>query len=205
MPEKIAIIGLGYVGLPLALAVAKNFPGTVGFDINQKKLAQLRDGIEATGEVFSDVLRGSTLKYSSQVDDLKGCTFFIVSVPTPVDLQKRPDLTPLIKASETVGKALSKGAVVVYESTVYPGVTEDVCGPVLEKVSGLKRGVDFTLGYSPERINPGETRNTHSNASSKWSRAKTQRHSNASWHSTAKWFQLDCTKLHRSKLQKLPK
>jgi UDP-N-acetyl-D-glucosamine/UDP-N-acetyl-D-galactosamine dehydrogenase len=156
MPEKIAIIGLGYVGLPLALAVAKKFPATIGFDINQKKLAQLCDGIDATGEVPTDVLRASTLKYSCQIDELRGCTFFIVSVPTPVDQHKRPDLTPLVKASETVGKALTKGAVVVYESTVYPGVTEDVCGPVLEKSSGLKRGVDFTLGYSPERINPGD-------------------------------------------------
>jgi UDP-N-acetyl-D-glucosamine/UDP-N-acetyl-D-galactosamine dehydrogenase len=160
MPEKVAIIGLGYVGLPLALALARKFPGTVGFDINEKKLAQLRDGNDATGEISPDLLRASSITLTSRIEDLKACTFFIVSVPTPVDQQKRPDLTPLVKASETVGKALTPGAVVVYESTVYPGVTEEVCGPVLQKVSGLKRGADFFLGYSPERINPGDKEHT---------------------------------------------
>ncbi len=154
--ERIAVVGLGYVGLPVALAFARKFPGTLGFDINTKRVTELARGHDRTGETSSDELAAAKLRVTSKVEDLEGCTFFVVAVPTPVDGTKRPDLTPLVRASETVGKVLQKGAVVVFESTVYPGVTEDECGPVLERVSGLKRGVDFKLGYSPERINPGD-------------------------------------------------
>jgi UDP-N-acetyl-D-glucosamine/UDP-N-acetyl-D-galactosamine dehydrogenase len=160
MSEKIAIIGLGYVGLPLALAIAKKFPGTIGFDINEKKLAELKKGIDRTGEIQGDALTSTTIKFSNQPKEMAECTFFIVAVPTPIDHQKRPDLSPMVGASHVVGQALRKGAVVVFESTVYPGVTEDICGPVLEKVSGLARGTDFKLGYSPERINPGDREHT---------------------------------------------
>jgi len=159
MSERIAVIGLGYVGLPVALGFAKKFPGTVGFDINVEKVNALRAGIDVTGEVAPEVLTASALRMTSDPADLKGATFFVVAVPTPVDRNNRPDLTPVVKASETVGRALKKGDLVVYESTVYPGVTEEICGPILAKVSGLKRG-DFRLGYSPERINPGDTLHT---------------------------------------------
>ena len=159
MGEKIAVIGLGYVGLPVALGFAKRFPGTVGFDINVEKVRSLRAGSDITGEVPSETLRATTLRMTSDPVDLKEATFYVVAVPTPVDRNNRPDLTPLVKASQMVGRALKKGDVVVYESTVYPGVTEEVCGPILENVSGLKRG-DFRLGYSPERINPGDTLHT---------------------------------------------
>jgi UDP-N-acetyl-D-galactosamine dehydrogenase len=153
--EKIAVIGLGYVGLPVAVAFAKKFPGTVGFDINARRIAELTDGLDHTGEVDKDTLLASGLVVTSDPERLKDRTFFVVAVPTPVDASKRPDLTPVKKASETVARALSKGAVVVYESTVYPGVTEDVCGPILVAHSKLTRA-DFKLGYSPERINPGD-------------------------------------------------
>jgi UDP-N-acetyl-D-galactosamine dehydrogenase len=159
MSERIAVIGLGYVGLPVALGFAKKFPGTVGFDINVEKVNALVAGNDVTGEVAAEVLKATTLNITSDPADLKGATFFVVAVPTPVDRNNRPDLTPVVKASETVGRALKKGDVVVYESTVYPGVTEEICGPILVKVSGLKRG-DFRLGYSPERINPGDTLHT---------------------------------------------
>ncbi|HEY6462823.1 MAG TPA: nucleotide sugar dehydrogenase [Polyangiaceae bacterium] len=160
MSEKIAVIGLGYVGLPVALAFARKFPGAVGFDIHREKVDELRRGFDRNHEQPEEVLRATTLKMTSDLADLAGCTFFVVAVPTPVDDNNVPDLTPVERASETVGKALRKGAVVVYESTVYPGVTEDVCGPILERVSGLARGKDFTLGYSPERINPGDKEHT---------------------------------------------
>ena len=160
MSERIAVVGLGYVGLPVALAFAKRFPGTVGFDVNQEKVASLKAGVDRTGEVPSEVLRGTTLEMTSDPQVFRRATFFVVAVPTPVDMDNRPDLTPVVKASETVGKALKKGDVVVYESTVYPGVTEDVCGPILARVSGLTQGVDFKLGYSPERINPGDRLHT---------------------------------------------
>lgn len=160
MTEKIAVIGLGYVGLPVALAFARKFPGTVGFDIDATKVSELRRGYDRNHEVPEEVLTGSTLVMTSNASDLAGVTFFVVAVPTPVDEHNVPDLTPVVRASETVGKALSKGAVVVYESTVYPGVTEDICGPVLAKISGLTQGVDFKLGYSPERINPGDKEHT---------------------------------------------
>jgi UDP-N-acetyl-D-galactosamine dehydrogenase len=159
MQEKIAVIGLGYVGLPVALAFARKFPGSIGFDVNKEKVDELRRGFDRNQEVSKTELEGSSLTITSDLADLKGVTFFVVAVPTPVDHNNVPDLTPVVKASETVGKALGKGAVVVYESTVYPGVTEDVCVPILSKLSGLARA-DFKLGYSPERINPGDKEHT---------------------------------------------
>jgi UDP-N-acetyl-D-galactosamine dehydrogenase len=156
MNERIAVIGLGYVGLPVALAFAGKFPKTVGFDIHREKVDELRRGHDRNHEQSPSVLKTTPLQWTSDPADLAECTFFVVAVPTPVDRNNVPDLTAVERASETVGRALSKGAVVVYESTVYPGVTEDICGPILEKTSGLKRGVDFKLGYSPERINPGD-------------------------------------------------
>ncbi|MEB3295664.1 MAG: nucleotide sugar dehydrogenase [Synechococcales bacterium] len=158
--RKIAVIGLGYVGLPVALEFATQFPGTVGFDINREKIIDLQNGIDVTGEVDVDHLKSTSLKMTAEITDLQDCNFFVVAVPTPIDRNHCPDLYPLIKASETVGQVLKPGAIVVYESTVYPGVTEEVCGPILEKVSGLRQGVDFKLGYSPERINPGDQEHT---------------------------------------------
>lgn len=153
---EIAIIGLGYVGLPLAVEFGK-LRKVLGFDINANRIAQLQSGHDSTLEVESQELAAaSQLRFSSNAADLKDCQVFIVTVPTPVDQANRPDLTPLIKASETVGRALKRGDVVIYESTVYPGATEDVCVPVLEKASGLAFNQDFFCGYSPERINPGD-------------------------------------------------
>lgn len=154
--KTIAIIGLGYVGLPLAVEFGKKFP-TLGFDINQGRINELKNGYDRTLEVESEHLKSATrLSYTADLAELKKANFFIVTVPTPIDKNNRPDLTPLIKASETVGKVLKKGDIVVYESTVYPGCTEDDCVPVLEKFSGLKFNTDFFCGYSPERINPGD-------------------------------------------------
>ena len=153
---KIAIIGLGYVGLPLAVEFGKQLP-VVGFDIHQKRIQELQSGQDHTLEVSSEELKQAIhLSYSANLDDLRSCNFFIVTVPTPIDEFKQPDLTPLIKASTSIGKVLKKGDVVVYESTVYPGATEEACIPVLEQVSGLKFNQDFFAGYSPERINPGD-------------------------------------------------
>ena len=163
MNEKIAVIGLGYVGLPVALAFAKCFPHTVGFDVNSHKIDELKRHVDRTGEVPGETLATSPITFSSDPKDLRETTFFVVAVPTPVDTNRRPDLRFMKSASETVGKVLQPGAVVVYESTVYPGVTEEICGPILEQVSGLKQGVDFTLGYSPERINPGDKVHTLEN------------------------------------------
>ena len=159
MSERIAVIGLGYVGLPVALGFAKKFEDVVGFDIHAEKVAELNSGYDRNHEVPESVLKATKLRMTSDPKALEGRTFFVVAVPTPVDQNNVPDLTPVVKASETVGRALSKGAVVVYESTVYPGVTEDICGPILEKMSGLQRS-DFRLGYSPERINPGDHEHT---------------------------------------------
>jgi UDP-N-acetyl-D-galactosamine dehydrogenase len=156
MSEKIAIIGLGYVGLPLAIALAKQFPDTVGFDINPEKIHALTQGIDATGEVCLKDLKSTSLQFTSDPNRLKSSNFFIVAVPTPIDSNHHPDLTPLIRASELVGRVLQPGSVVVYESTVYPGVTEETCGTILARESGLRAGIDFKLGYSPERINPGD-------------------------------------------------
>ena len=140
--------------------MAKQYPHTVGFDINQAKLAELHKGIDRTGEVSTADLTNTTLKITSDIIDLANTNFFIVAVPTPVDNEHRPDLTPLIKSSETIGKVIKSGSIVVYESTVYPGVTEEICGVIISKISGLKQGIDFKLGYSPERINPGDKLHT---------------------------------------------
>ena len=153
---KIAIIGLGYVGLPLAVEFGKQVP-VIGFDIHQKRIDELKSGQDHTLEVSPEELKqASKLSYSADLAELKDCNFFIVTVPTPIDDFKQPDLTPLIKASTSIGQVLKKGDVVVYESTVYPGATEEVCIPVLEKQSGLIFNQDFFAGYSPERINPGD-------------------------------------------------
>ncbi|MDR6733836.1 nucleotide sugar dehydrogenase [Sphingobacterium sp. 2149] len=169
--KKIAVIGLGYVGLPLARLFATKFP-VLGFDINQKRINELRSGKDLTLEVEDDILQAALvsenpfstnttgLYCSNQLADIADANFYVVTVPTPVDKNNRPDLTPLYKASETVGKVLKKGDIVVYESTVYPGVTEEECIPVLEKISGLKFNEDFFAGYSPERINPGDKQHT---------------------------------------------
>lgn len=157
---KIAIIGLGYVGLPLAVEFGKK-TSVIGFDIYQKRIDELKSGQDHTLEVSPEELKTAQhLFYSADLEDLKSANFYIVTVPTPIDHVNRPDLTPLQKASETLGKVISKGDIVVYESTVYPGATEEVCVPVLEKFSGLKFNEDFFVGYSPERINPGDKVNT---------------------------------------------
>lgn len=153
---KIAIIGLGYVGLPLAVEFGKKVP-VVGFDIHQKRIDELKSGNDHTLEVSPEELaQAAQLSYTANLEDLKDCNFFIVTVPTPIDEFKQPDLTPLVKASTSIGQVLNAGDIVVYESTVYPGATEEVCIPVLEKVSGLTFNQDFYAGYSPERINPGD-------------------------------------------------
>lgn len=154
--SQIAIIGLGYVGLPLAVEFGKHY-ATLGFDINKARIAELNNGEDHTLEVSSEELKqADKLRYSCELDDLRSANVFIVTVPTPIDEHRQPDLTPLIKASETLGKVIKKGDIVVYESTVYPGATEEDCIPVIERVSGLKYNVDFFAGYSPERINPGD-------------------------------------------------
>ncbi len=156
MSHTIAVIGLGYVGLPLAVETGKQYR-TIGFDINAQRIDELQNGIDRTREVSQEELKSSIeLTLSSDIDDLESANFYIVTVPTPINEYKQPDLSPLILASETVGKVLNKGDLVVYESTVYPGCTEEVCIPVLEKESGLKFNADFFCGYSPERINPGD-------------------------------------------------
>ena len=153
---KIAVIGQGYVGLPLAVEFGKKFP-TLGFDINQTRINELNAGHDSTLEVSAEELAASiNIFYSCNVDDLKACNVYIITVPTPIDEYKNPDLTPLIKASEMLGKVLTKGDVIIYESTVYPGATEEKCIPVVERVSGLSFNKDFFAGYSPERINPGD-------------------------------------------------
>jgi len=168
MDIKIAVIGLGYVGLPLARLFATKYP-VVGFDINQQRVAELNAGQDNTLEVSSDLLQqvlvskhteAHGLLCASDLEAIRDCNYYIITVPTPVDKNNRPDLTPLYKSSETVGKVLKKGDIVVYESTVYPGLTEEECVPVLERVSGLKFNVDFFAGYSPERINPGDKEHT---------------------------------------------
>ena len=153
---KIGIVGLGYVGLPLAVEFGKQFD-TVGFDIDADRVDELQRGVDSTREVdAAELAAAARLACTTRLDDLRRCRVFIVTVPTPIDEYKRPDLTPLVRSSESVGKVLKKGDVVVYESTVYPGCTEEVCVPILERVSGLRFNVDFFAGYSPERINPGD-------------------------------------------------
>jgi len=152
---KLALIGLGYVGLPIALEFAKKIK-VVGFDINQKRVDMMKNNIDPSDELVASDFEGCDIEFTADIDDLKECTFFIVAVPTPIDESKEPNIKPLLGASTTVAKALKKGDYVVYESTVYPGCTEDDCIPVLEEVSGLKWKEDFNVGYSPERINPGD-------------------------------------------------
>ena len=152
---KIAVVGLGYVGLPLAAAFSKK-ADVIGFEIHTEKVEQLKSGFDATGELTSEDLKNATIQYTTNPEDLKSADFVIVTVPTPIDENNNPDLSPMEKASTTIGQNLKLGTIVVYESTVYPGVTEDICVPILEKESGLKCGRDFKVGYSPERINPGD-------------------------------------------------
>jgi UDP-N-acetyl-D-galactosamine dehydrogenase len=152
---KVAIVGLGYVGLPLAVALARKHD-VVGFDISRQRIADLKQGRDSTNEVTADELGKAKLRITDEPSDLSGRDVFIVTVPTPIDQANRPDFTAVLKACDIVGPALSKGAIVVFESTVFPGVTEEICAPALERASGLKAGVDFKLGYSPERINPGD-------------------------------------------------
>ena len=151
----IALVGLGYVGLPLAAAFGRKV-NVIGFDISTKKIEELKRGVDSTGELSSEDLASTKIELTDQADKLKGADFLIVTVPTPIDRNRKPDLSPLVSASTMIGQNLSKGSIVVYESTVYPGVTEDICVPILEAESGLTCGVDFKVGYSPERINPGD-------------------------------------------------
>jgi UDP-N-acetyl-D-galactosamine dehydrogenase len=162
MNDRIAVIGLGYVGLPVALAIAKRFPNTLGFDINEARVASLQQGVDITGETSKEELVGCPLEMTTDPQKLAGANFFIVAVPTPIDDNHVPDLTPVLRATDTLAKVIKPGSVVVYESTVYPGVTEDICGPRLAAGSGLRPHVDFKLGYSPERINPGDREHTFS-------------------------------------------
>ena len=154
--ENLALVGLGYVGMPIAVAFAKKGLNVIGFDLNKAKIDLYKSGVDPTKEVGDEVIKNTTLKFTADETELKKAKFIIVAVPTPVNIDHTPDLTPVIGASEIVGRNLTKGTIVVYESTVYPGCTEDVCIPILEKESGLKCGVDFKIGYSPERINPGD-------------------------------------------------
>lgn len=154
--EKLSLVGLGYVGMPIAVAFASKGIDVIGFDLNKAKIELYKSGVDPTKEVGDEVIKSTSVEFTSDENELKKAKFHIVAVPTPVNTDHTPDLTPVIGASEIVGRNLVKGSVVVYESTVYPGVTEDVCIPILEKKSGLKCGIDFKIGYSPERINPGD-------------------------------------------------
>ncbi len=154
--EMLALVGLGYVGMPIAVAFANEGLNVIGFDLDKKKIEIYKSGIDPTSEVGNEIITNTTVEFTHDENDLKRSKFIIVAVPTPINLDHTPDLYPVIEASRIVGKNLVKGAIVVYESTVYPGVTEDVCIPILEEESGLKCGVDFKVGYSPERINPGD-------------------------------------------------
>ena len=156
MERGFAVIGLGYVGLPVALALAKKFEPVIGFDISERRIAALRDAKDTTGEVTEAALRETTLRLTDDADALNEASFFIVTVPTPIDSERRPDLSPLEGACALIGPRLKPDSVVVFESTVYPGLTREFCGPLLARASGLKQGIDFKLGYSPERINPGD-------------------------------------------------
>ncbi len=160
--EKIAVIGLGYVGMPLAVAFAKKVK-VIGYDINKEKIELFKSGIDPTNEVGNEAIRTTTVEFTADENKLKEAKFYIVAVPTPINSDKTPNLNPIEEASITIGRNLTKGSIVVYESTVYPGVTEDICIPILERESGLKSGKDFKVGYSPERINPGDKVNTLEN------------------------------------------
>ncbi|NLL73589.1 MAG: nucleotide sugar dehydrogenase, partial [Clostridiales bacterium] len=157
--EKIAVVGLGYVGMPIAVAFAKKID-VIGFDLNKKKIDLYKAGIDPTNEVGNDEIKKTTVEFTADETKLREAKFHIVAVPTPINSDKTPDLSPVEGASRTVGRNLTKGSIVVFESTVYPGVTEDICVPILEQESGLKCGTDFKVGYSPERINPGDKINT---------------------------------------------
>src|ERR1051325_3108456 len=159
---KLAVIGLGYVGLPIALEFAKKI-SVIGFDINEERIKMMKRGIDPSNELTAEDFKGTDILFTSSLTDLKKAKFYIVAVPTPVDDHKVPDLKPVISATKSIGKVLKKGDYVVYESTVYPGCTEDDCLPILEKLSGLKNLTDFKLGYSPERINPGDKLHTLAN------------------------------------------
>lgn len=154
--EQLSLVGLGYVGMPIAVAFAKKGIEVIGFDLNTAKIELYKNGVDPTKEVGNEAIKASTVRYTSNEEDLKKAKFHIVAVPTPVNIDHTPDLTPVIGASEILGRNLTPGSIIVYESTVYPGCTEDVCIPILERESGLKCGVDFKIGYSPERINPGD-------------------------------------------------
>lgn len=157
--EKISVIGLGYVGLPLAIEFAKKYD-VVGYDINEEKLDMYRKGVDVTDEVGDEAVKNTTMTFTSNEKDLQSCKFHVVAVPTPINLDKTPNLDPVTSATETVARNMAKGSIVVYESTVYPGTTEEICIPILEEVSGMKCGEGFKVGYSPERINPGDKVNT---------------------------------------------
>lgn len=161
--KKIAVVGLGYVGLPLCVGFGKAFKGVIGFDISESRIQELKAGNDATLEVASDDIKGVSVEFTASPDNLKTADVIVVAVPTPINSHKIPDLTPLESASKLVGSNMMRGVTVVYESTVYPGVTEEICGPLLERYSGLKSGHDFKLGYSPERINPGDKVHTLEN------------------------------------------
>jgi UDP-N-acetyl-D-galactosamine dehydrogenase len=156
---KLAVVGLGYVGLPIALEFARRL-SVIGFDINEKRVELMRQGIDPSNELEAEAFHGTDITFTASLEELKAANFFVVAVPTPVDEHNVPDLTPVKRASETIGKVIKKGDYVVFESTVYPGCTEEDCLPIIEKLSGLKMGVDFKLGYSPERINPGDKQHT---------------------------------------------
>ena len=159
---KIAVVGLGYVGMPLAVALAK-YGDVVGYDVNTTRIEELKEGLDSNREIRQSVLRASTCQFTDHIGDIADAQIYIVTVPTPIDKNNEPDLTIVEKASAAIGAILKKGDIVIYESTVYPGVTEDVCSPILEKESGLKSGKGFFLGYSPERINPGDEEHTVEN------------------------------------------
>ena len=155
MVKRIAVCGLGYVGLPVAVAFSKRFD-VIGFDVDKRRIARLKEGDDWTGEIEREALLASPMVFTDQVAELDGCDFFVIAVPTPVDEKNNPDFSLLVKACRSIGPVLRQGCIVVFESTVHPGATEEICGPELEKVSGLRCGIDFKLGYSPERINPGD-------------------------------------------------
>ncbi len=157
--EKLAVIGLGYVGLPIALEFAKQI-AVIGFDISEKRIEMMRQNIDPSNELEAFAFEGCNIEFTTSLDVLRQAKFFVVAVPTPVDEHNVPDLRPVKRASETIGKVIKKGDYVVFESTVYPGCTEEDCLPIIEKISGLKHGIDFKSGYSPERINPGDKKHT---------------------------------------------
>ena len=153
---SLALVGLGYVGLPIAVAFANKGLNVVGFDLNKAKIDLYKSGVDPTNEIGNEAIRATTVRFTAEEAELQKASFFVVAVPTPINTDHTPDLTPVIGASRIIGRNLKKDAIVVYESTVYPGVTEDVCIPILEQESGLRCGEDFKVGYSPERINPGD-------------------------------------------------